>query len=1376
MDGRYSRENIDKLSSDIQEKIESAEDQNVLEKQVNELFDKALDTISSQEDPVAFVDQLQFELLQSLDGNDLEAIDSREELTHLQYLSDLNDNFQRLKFFAICKKLKITKTGSAGNETLSNEIVNELFVNSISVNASTNYFTQNARLLKALSELRPQIQIFFHSEVNQQAPFVGLVDAYLNNGVSFRPGFFNNINHLQISKGDLGRVSQAWSFINPPINKTYEIVDGKKTESLEYNKMNNLMQYLNNSSSPGDLTITGDPPNIIFKIGETEINLDTPPASITFSYGEFTQEEFSLPNTLDQNMCDQIYELFATCRAQSKDPRVIIDKMGGGRMNQYTRYLSDRVNVAMSYDKETGKITATGPFYTPKFKFMLQTYRRDYLNARGARVVDSISFYAADISEHTNGSFGVSILQRSGVYSDNVYGGLATFSQLAHRGQYQPRYMMNVPFSTRPLKHVQREAFRKYAQDQLGYDPSRNSIKIDEPVMVRAASGTINIQRENEADMSLNIRNTQLYPSLNLSNVHLTEGDFNSETGIVKVGRFEFVKLDTFKSFMKNRTSVLNKTIHAGIISFIKGLDKDVATEEIRDDLLEEVAEALYSYLENINKLDGFSTIDVDETDFEALKAKFTALSLADIVTDPDTDDNIEVAAEDNEEVSSQAFDVARYERANLRVRVLQTTVNGYLIYTETSTGGTYELKSYDRNQTPPTKPVLMDDTTRKFVAPGALVLPKNNNRRVLVQSTSLPEGVEYNFGSRTLTLSHSTQESPLDLLREYMASLSTSKMMFPRDMTLKIQGRRGQFTSRVLELLTSQTFTKLPPMKVEITWPSKKLTLDNLKKISKMENILEIKWKIKGKALRGIKEDAVRTLNAGNTLPTKVSLSGISGSGSSQFKTLTLTRPPNAEETAVNTQEQAVPEVPSLQTTEQSPLDNLEIPEYIGPAATFREKGKRVEITNAGGLTSELITKVLEQNPKVLCVDRLTTRGVRVLRKYISNNSDKLSQLKNIQFHVKKELDSQSFLEYAFIADKFKGFKILSAAKSSYKSVTKALARRFKITRYTRLYRLVAYKELNNYSQKFFMGFTKNGWNYVGIFEVLRSINQVSGMDQDLAFELAGFRAYDQSRHSNGTFNRSEPSRLKDHEAFMARLFNDQSQNDFVRQYRKVPRLTTLYSKLGISRPTQDKTIFFDIGPGIAPAVPSRRAAVTTQEIAERFRGMQTIALDLPINVNIYFGNNTTGYKVTSQQRDQFESHTNLDLIGGDGVLSLKTQYENSDNMSRPYPDRERPSLDQKELVVLRSANAVDLYCDWPSNQNALQKIASDFKDQAVIYFYNKTIIYKAKGESTWHRFGEFSDRGHMHVGSVKAYDKRYPLSSQIPYTIDAIKVASVR
>ena len=44
------------------------------------------------------------------------------------------------------------------------------------------------------------------------------------------------------------------------------------------------------------------------------------------------------------------YELFATCRAQSKDPRVIIDKMGGGRMNQYTRYLSDRVNVAMSYD------------------------------------------------------------------------------------------------------------------------------------------------------------------------------------------------------------------------------------------------------------------------------------------------------------------------------------------------------------------------------------------------------------------------------------------------------------------------------------------------------------------------------------------------------------------------------------------------------------------------------------------------------------------------------------------------------------------------------------------------------------------------------------------------------------------------------------------------------------------------------------------------------------------------------------------------------------------------------------------------------------------------------------------------------------------
>jgi hypothetical protein len=463
-------------------------------------------------------------------------------------------------------------------------------------------------------------------------------------------------------------------------------------------------------------------------------------------------------------------------------------------------------------------------------------------------------------------------------------------------------------------------------------------------------------------------------------------------------------------------------------------------------------------------------------------------------------------------------------------------------------------------------------------------------------------------------------------------------------------------------------------------------------------------------------------------------------------------------------------------EVTDEAQAQQLEIPEYIGPEATFRKLRNTIEIRNAEGLTSQLIDEVLGQTPSVIHVDCLSVRGVRVLREYISTHSDKLEQLKNIQFSVKQQLDYSSFFEYAFIADKFKGFTILRSARSSYKSVARELARRFKISRSSKLYKIVAYKGLNNFSQKFFMGYTEGGWKYVGIFEILRSINQVSGMDQALAFELAGYKYYEITVHADSVFNRSERHRLQDHEAFMARLFNDESQNTFVDQYRDVPHLNALYSKLGISRPTQEKTIFFDIGPGIAPY--NRPAAVTTQEMAERFRGMQTIALDLPENVHIYLGDqsgNNGRYRVTDEQRREFESHDNLDLIGGNGLHSLRQQYELMDRISRPYQaTRERPSLDQKELVVLRSANAVDLYCDWPSNQRALQTIASDFPNQAVIYFYNKTIIFKAKGEQTWHRFGEFSDRGHLHNGKVSAYDRRNPIRTQIPYSIDRTQMAS--
>jgi hypothetical protein len=303
--------------------------------------------------------------------------------------------------------------------------------------------------------------------------------------------------------------------------------------------------------------------------------------------------------------------------------------------------------------------------------------------------------------------------------------------------------------------------------------------------MVRATSGTINTQRENQADEPLDIRNTQLYPSFSLSNVRLTARDFNAETGIVKVGRFEFVKLDTFKVFMKNRKEVLNQTTDAQIISFIKGLDKNVATEEIRDDLLEEVAEALYSYLENTNKLGGFSSFDVDETDFDDLKAKFIASIPTDIVSEPTSESTTGA----NVEVSSQAFDVAEYERTNQRVKVVETTDEGYVIFTETATGGTYEFKQYE-NQNLPATHVVKDRIIRHFTKSRGsqeplLALPTTTNAPVNVVSPALGDGLEYDFGTSTLTLTHDSSRGVIDLFNIYLVSMARSGVYMPRNMTL---------------------------------------------------------------------------------------------------------------------------------------------------------------------------------------------------------------------------------------------------------------------------------------------------------------------------------------------------------------------------------------------------------------------------------------------------------------------------------------------------------------------------------------------------------------------------------------------------------------
>jgi len=794
---RYTDENIDDLSSDIKEVIEEKESQESVENAVNKLFDRALDVISTQEDPVAFVDQLQFSVLESLDGNDLDDIDTTEELTHLQYLSELNDNFRTLKFLAICKKLNITQTGENGDSELGNSIVDQLFVNNITVTSPNNYFTQNARLLQALSNLIPSLEIYFPSEVGGSAPFVGLVDAYLNNGVRFPENLFKNITHLKIQKNDLlTRVSKAWSFINPPTDKTYQIVDGEKTYSLDYTKMNNLMGHLNNTPHSGAFTITGELDNPTFKIGENTIDINRAPQSLRIRFADLLNQEFTLPENLDESLCYQIQDLYRQCIEGSKNPAYITNKLKPHHMQQYVRFLSNVYGVRMSYNSETKKITASGPFYTPKFEFMRQTDRRDFINETAYHTVDSISFHPGDISPSRRGAFGVNILQRSGVNSDSVYGDLATFSQLAHRGQYQPRYMVNVPFSTKPLVHVQRQAFRKYAQDQLGYDPARRTIRIDEPVMVRATSGTIEVQQEDGmAALAMNTTATQLYQRLNLINVDLTESNFNVETGIVRADRFEFVKIDTFKSFLESRTTALSASADSQVISFINGLSTEVATEEIRDDLLEEVAEALYSYLENINKLGDFSRVDVTEEHYAELLSKFNAsLATAPVVDAP---------TEEVETPETPRFDVERWKTSNGYNTLIKTTEQGYIYYDESQTK--YVYASYTSGQQAPETSV--DNISQVPAAQKAAIneLSPGGNHDIEIESNKLTfnDNYEYDFASHTLTVK-GTLGRRKPKWEAMQRQFTEAGLLTPRLMNVRIESPYSRKLYEILEDLKS--------------------------------------------------------------------------------------------------------------------------------------------------------------------------------------------------------------------------------------------------------------------------------------------------------------------------------------------------------------------------------------------------------------------------------------------------------------------------------------------------------------------------------------------------------------------------------------------
>lgn len=222
---------------------------------------------------------------------------------------------------------------------------------------------------------------------------------------------------------------------------------------------------------------------------------------------------------------------------------------------------------------------------------------------------------------------------------------------------------------------------------------------------------------------------------------------------------------------------------------------------------------------------------------------------------------------------------------------------------------------------------------------------------------------------------------------------------------------------------------------------------------------------------------------------------------------------------------------------------------------------------------------------------------------------------------------------------------------------------------------------------------------------------------------------------HDPNQLNRTWAGRLSDHEVFLRELPNDLDQ------------------ELHFHDPKQT-VIFFDIGPGIANqdlkiGDGKGKPAITSQEMAKQFPRMQVVVLDLASEVDHFTGKKYhKGYpRIKKQKKRELLNLPNIHILRGDGLAPLLQQWENP--RSNPYPDRRRVDIQgSKTTVIVRAANSIDLYCDWEKETKpALKRIAEDFKEQAVLLFFNREIVLKSANSVHWRVIGRISASGFDHV-----------------------------
>lgn len=223
---------------------------------------------------------------------------------------------------------------------------------------------------------------------------------------------------------------------------------------------------------------------------------------------------------------------------------------------------------------------------------------------------------------------------------------------------------------------------------------------------------------------------------------------------------------------------------------------------------------------------------------------------------------------------------------------------------------------------------------------------------------------------------------------------------------------------------------------------------------------------------------------------------------------------------------------------------------------------------------------------------------------------------------------------------------------------------------------------------------------------------------------------AFSYAAHSRSVQSRTYAGRLDDTNVLLKDLFDARhSGSSALNDLRRAllgpnPRLTG------------EGAHFIDIGPAIANRT---SPGVTAVSVARDFPGMTVIALDLPEQVAIF------GQQVYPALRERVLGFPNFHVIAANGVMPLKEQFAQSSRWFEPR--KSRPAIKPGDAIIIRAANSIDIYESWQRNEEAMMQIASDYPDNPVLYFFNRSLLFKAAGGTTYTMVGAISKAGFDHM-----------------------------